>query len=234
MEKGKELTTISDKLAEYAQIGMRGVDPLDIKPPKIILMQKSSNLSDFVDSDGNNPKVGQFFHTGKLQILDTFECYFLVATKGEWVNRRAGKTESEPQYIAVGVTADELRPFGMNFRSSSLYALSSLFTAAASNKRPMFSIKCKVETKDLSNEKGAWTVPVVRVVELEADPKILNQLKAYAIGFDAKSEAIAREEEEDASFKEKVELFDEPKLDTDQGPTGKSTEPDVDSDEIPF
>jgi len=189
-------------LEALAKVGMKGVDPTDIRPPKVVLIQKSSTLADFVDTEGKNPKVGQFFHTGRLEILESFECYFLMATKGIWIDRRKPDNPEMDQYIAIGVTADDLRPFGMNFRSSSLFALSPLFTAAASNRRPMFSIKCKVETKQLQNEKGEWTIPVVRIVSLVDDAALLTELKGFALSFDAKTEVIAKDEDDPGSVRE--------------------------------
>lgn len=206
-EKNKDLVKFDNsKYKELAKVGMKGVDPADIRPPKILLMQKMSDREAFADKEGNQPKVGQYFHTGTQTIYDEFECYFIMATKGTWIDRRASEKEGreieKDQYVTIGVLADDMRPFGMTFRSSSLYTLSSLFTAAASNQRPMFSFKIKMETKELSNDQGKWLIPVARIVGQEEDEEKLNKLMDYAMRFDQKSNEYKKDDEENTQQNE--------------------------------
>jgi len=194
-----EVKIYSENLSDFSNLGMSGVDPADIQPPKILLMQKSSNVNDFSTRDGKHPAYGQFFNTGTMEIYDDFECYFLIATKGTFFNKEKG--EEMPQYLTIGVLSTNPSMesvFGYNFRASASYALSPLFTAARTNRQPMFAIKCKVETKELTNAKGqAWRIPVVRVGEFEKDSKILSVLYALAKGFDIKSDKLVTDLEED-------------------------------------
>jgi|SRR3990167_1860775 len=185
------------ELAKDSMTGMSKVDMADIRPPQILLIQKSSELADFVDTQGNQPKVGQFFHTGKMEILDSFECYFLFAAKGKYVNKIKPEEGEKDQYRTIGASADDLSTFGMVFRSSALFCLSGLFTASLSQKRPMFSIRVKIETKTLENEKGKWFVPVCRIQEPEQDFDKLKVLAEIAKRYDRKADVIVSDEEEE-------------------------------------
>lgn len=194
--KDKQIVTYNDeKLKAMAQVGMKNVDPKDIRPPQILLTQKSSNFDQMVDTMGNNPKPGQFFDTGKLKILPEFECYFVFAAKSKYTDRNKPDRGELDQYKAVGVL-DDGSIFGMTFRSSGLYTLSPLFSLTASQMRPMFSIRVKMETKKLENELGQWYVPVCRIVSMESDGKKLAQLEEIALQFDKNSDVVFKEDEE--------------------------------------
>jgi hypothetical protein len=176
-------------------VGMAGVDPADIRPPQILLIQKSSELGDFVAQDGENPKIGQFFHTGKNQTLSEFDCYFVFAAKGKFVNRKKDGNPVQDQYSAIGLYADDLSMFGMKFRSNALYALSPLFTAVVAQKKPMFALRVHVDTKELKGDKGTWHIPVVHVIGPETDGVRLMELEMTARRFD-RQVAVAPTEDE--------------------------------------
>ncbi len=196
------------ELERDSMLGLSQVPLTDIRPPQILLIQKSSELADFADTEGNQPKIGQFFHTGKMQILDSFECYFLLAAKGKYINKIKPEEGEKDQYKAIAVMADDLSIFGMVFRSSALFALSPIFTASLSQKRPMFSIRAKIETKSLSNDKGTWFVPVCRIQETENDQGKLAKLYEMAKRYDAKAKEFVpdtetEENELDETIKDK-------------------------------
>jgi hypothetical protein len=191
---GKEIMQI---FSGDLNVGMAKVDPLDIRPPMILLVQKSSAVEDFVDQDGQTPKVGQFFHNGKMEILDSFECYFLFAAKGTYVNKRKPEEGERPQYKAIGAMADDLTLFAMNFRSSALYTLSGVFMVTKAMCRPMYSLRCLVEVKGLENEQGKWWIPVIRRIEPEKDAEKLKRLQKMARALDSKAERIVADDEEE-------------------------------------
>jgi len=176
------------RLKANVKVGMRGVDPADIRPPRMLLLQKSSELSQYVDVGGVRAKVGQFFHTGKLNISDTFQCYFVFAAKTKYTDKRKQEEGEKDQYQAIGVMADDLSLFAMVFRSSSLYTLSPLFSVAASLSRPMYSFLCEIETKELSGDKGTWFIPVLRIKKPEKDPGKLVLLEEKARALDLRAD----------------------------------------------
>lgn len=192
-KKGEETQLIVQnrgKLASMSGIGMENVDPIDIKPPQILLVQKSSNIGEMIDRNtGKTPLFGQFFHTGKQEILDFFDCYFIYAAKQEWIDRRKGG-EPVPQYAAVGMMIEpdkSLSLIGMKFRKTSYYALSSLFTQATSQKLPMFMFKCHVTSKLINGQKGDYHVVSVKTDGIEEDEITFRELYDMAAKFSEKS-----------------------------------------------
>jgi len=183
------------RLKENAALGMRGVDPADIRPPSILLAQKSSDFSMMIDRNGNVAQIGQYFHTGKLQVFCAFEGYILYAAKSKYLDKRNLGKGKQDQYKILGVMADDFSLFAMTFKSSSLYCLTSLFGIAASNQRPLYSYRIRMETKELSGEKGTWTVPVCRIVAPEKDTEKLLMLEDQARAFDKKVPVEENEEE---------------------------------------
>lgn len=205
-EADKDIVLSADSLGQYSGVGMSKVDPMDILPPQVLLIQKTSDMSMMQDLQGKLPKLGQFFHTGKKQIYDTFDAYIVFAGKSEYTDRRKTNPDgSHPimrQYKIIGAMKEDLSMFGMSFRSTAFYALSSLFTISKTQHKPMFAFNITLENKKLSSDKGDWFVPVVRVKELEADPHILQELLSMALSFEKKAEQVV-ESTEPAPWDEK-------------------------------
>jgi len=185
----------ADKLKKLSGVGMSRVDPTDILPPRILLAQKSSALTEMVDKTGKEIKAGQFYHTGKKEIMEKFECFFLFAAKKKYVDGRKPDEGEKDMYQAIGVMKDDLSLFGMSFRSSALYALSGLFTATQSQQAPMFGFNCTVESKMLEGKLGTWYVPVIRVGDLVNDKDKFEALFAQAKHFDDKADVIINNQE---------------------------------------
>ena len=185
-----------DRLAKNARVGMSGVDPLDIRPPTILLAQALSDFTVLVDTKGKTTKVGEYFHTGKLKILKTFDAYILFAAKGTYIDKRAKPPVEKQIYRVLGVMADDFSLFAMSFKSSYLYTLSSLFSVANAQKRPMYSFRITFEVKELSNDDGKWFVPVCRIKGTEKDPEKLILLEDLARDFDKKGEDVVEDRNE--------------------------------------
>jgi len=209
--KDKEKKEIVLYNKEYLQsqqgVGMSRVDPKDIRPPEVRLIQKSSDFTSFVDSKGKVPITGQFFHNGRLEIFDTFECYLIFAAKSVYIDKRKPEEGEKEQYRAIGVMADDFSLFGMVFRSSALHTLSPLFTATVAGKRPMYSIKARFETKELQGEKGTWRIPVLRIVGFEEDPKKLKELEEMALRYDLNADKIVEQKEEEETEEQIDDIF---------------------------
>lgn len=192
MEKDEKEKQAKNALAKFdpehlkinQSIGMKGVDPKDIRPPTVILMNALSKVESFTDEDGNHPKAGEFFHNGTLRILNDFECYIIWAGKGTFVDKRKPENGEQEVYRAIGIMADDFSIFGMRFKVSSLYTLSPLFTAVTANKRGMYSIKCKIGSKFISGKKGDWFIPTLSVTGFENDPAKLEILEKNALNYD--------------------------------------------------
>lgn len=227
----KKEETIKNKIVKFGEnqlkeeqgVGMRNIDPLDIRPPSILLVQGLSDVSLMLDKNGSAPKIGQYFHSGRLEIFDNFECYFLYAAKSSYIDRRHPEEGEKYQYKAIGAMADDLSTFAMTFKGSAVYTMSTLFTASVGLKRPMYSIKIKMETKELQNEKGTWKIPVIRLVKEDADFLKYEKLSQMAKAIDRKfkEESPEIEEEDTQIVKDAKEVFKPPEK-------GKA------ADDIPF
>lgn len=197
-EEGKQTALVAlESLRSMAGMGMSHVDKADIRPPQVLLVQKSSNLDEMVDITGAKPSFGQFFDTGARKIMDSFDCYVVFAKKGTWVSRRKPELGEQDQYSMIGVMKESRRVFGMLLRSSARFALNNLFSTAIDQRYPMFAFNVHVETKKLSNNEGEWVVPVFRVGQLEADGEMLSYLMNVAKQFDSQADKINLDEEAD-------------------------------------
>lgn len=233
----KDITKYDDKrLEELSTLGMEQVDPADIRPSQILLVQKLTDTDELIDMEGNQPKVGEYFHTGTMKILDSFECYIVRAAKSKYIDRRYPEKGLLDQYRVVGVL-DDGSVFGMTLRSSASYALSKLFSTAFSNKRPLFSIRVKMETKELENKQGKWFIPVCRIVAMEQDPVKLSMLEGVVMRLPkpGTNEIIEQDEETpetpDKQIASESVIKEEPVVEP--NPTDENLEV-VDVDKVPF
>lgn len=198
IEKPKEKALVApdnEQLKKNQTLGMADVDPQDIRPPMVILMNALSSFSSFTDEEGNHPEAGEFFHNGTLRILKDFDCYFIWAGKGVFIDKRHPEDGEKKMYRVIGIMADDSSIFGMRFKVSSLYALSPLFTAVTANKRGMYSIRCKMEAKLITGKKGSWFVPTLSVTGFENDVEKLKILEAQAMIYDRMGAKAAPKDE---------------------------------------
>jgi hypothetical protein len=219
----------ASRLQNNMSLGMEGVDKADIRPPTVLLIQAISKKADFMDAEGKNPKEGQFFHNGTLKILDSFECYFVWAAKGQIENKREPEEGPLRVYRAIGVMADDFSVFGMIFKSSSLYALTPLFTAVSAKKRGMYTIRCKVEAKFIKGQKNEWYVPTVKVAAFEDEAGKLIALEALATQYAKMAgRGVVDEDGSGSDDEEPLEAGLEPT------PEKEKNDEKIETSEIPF
>src|SRR3990167_3145453 len=214
MTNKKIITYNNERLHQMAHVGMKSVDPRDIRPPQILLIQSNTNTREMVTPAGKFPFAGQYFHTGKLEIHDEFECYFIHAAKGTYIDKRKPEAGVKNQYQVIGVM-DDMSIFGILFRSTSYWTLSKLFSISVSQNRPMFSMRVKMEKKELENSQGKWFIPVCRIMGVEADSSKLSQLEEIALRFDSMATTSIPEEDNDEP--KKIEADIESSLPTQEG-----------------
>ena len=190
------LTVKEQRLADL-KVGMQRVDPSDIRPPAVLLRQKSSEAEAYKDAKGKMAKLGEYYHTGRQTIMDKVGCYFVFAAKSMAKNKRKPDEPEKPLYRAIGCMADDLTPFSMIFRSSSLYTLSPLFTYAVSHNKPMYAVQCTLTTKELSNTEGSWHIPVLSIEGIETKDAKLDKLYELAKQLDSKAQEVVDTDEDD-------------------------------------
>lgn len=184
-------------------IGLK-IEKSDIKPPTIILIQKSSDTSKMTTAEGEVPKPGEYFHTGRLEIMKEFNCHFIFVAKSFYHDKRKPEGEPKPQFKAIGVMADDFSVFGMTFKGTYLYTLSSLFTAVTSQEKPMFLFKCRMEAKQISGAKGDWFVPVLRLEGIEEDENKIKILEEIAKTYDKAKPIVEENENEEKVSPEEI------------------------------
>jgi hypothetical protein len=131
--------------------------------------------------------------------MDSFNCNFVFAAKGQYVSRYQENNVTLDKYTALGVMEDRSL-FGMTFRSSSLYALSPLFQAASPDypkEYPLFLFNCQVETKLIEGKKGSWYIPVIRVGKWVDDSERFDYLYQLAKKFEQQAEAVVSQLDEE-------------------------------------
>ena len=193
-EENAALASLAE-LKGMSRIGMSHVDPGDIRPANVLLIQKLSDTAELTDFEGNKPNVGQFFDTGRRVIMDSFDCYVVFAKKGTYVDRRKPEEGNKPMYSMIGVMKEDMKMFGMILRSSASYSLSNLFSTAVSQEVPMFAFNIHVEQKELTNKDGSWFVPVFRVGQVESDREAIDNLFNVAKRFDSQADKVTLEDD---------------------------------------
>ena len=101
-------------LATYDQMRMRknfslgttGVDPSDVMPSMVKLVQGTTDLDRVKDSEGISAKVGQFFFYGDKSILDSIEGYILNLAKVNDPYNNKDNGQPEKMYRVIGIFSD--------------------------------------------------------------------------------------------------------------------------------
>ena len=251
-EASKELVVLdSNLLAADSRIGMDGVDKKDIRPPQILLVQKTSDATKMKNAEGLKPDPGQFFHSGRGQIMDEFECYIVYAAKSKYFDKRAfNKAKSDfelgngqapeemkfwkDKYTVLGVLADDFSLFGMDFRSGAMYTLFPFFGRAISNKRPYWSLKIKITSEHFKGKFGEWETPIVTVIAAIQDMETYHQVKSFASQFEKMSvKDLEDKDEEDEIDKTRRELENAQAAPTEEELKNNKQEK-VNPDDVPF
>ncbi len=82
VKKETELATYDQmRMRKNFSLGTTGVDPSDVMPSMVKLVQGTTDLDRVKDSEGISAKVGQFFFYGDKSILDSIEGYILNLAK---------------------------------------------------------------------------------------------------------------------------------------------------------
>lgn len=182
-EKADKALQTLDDMRKNLSMGMKQVDPNDIRPPRVILVQNIKDKTELKDNSGKECPDGSYFNSGTNEIFEKLDCYFIYAKKGVHVNKLHEDWGELPKYDAIAVNTKG-KMFAITFKNTSRNALSKVFTAVSSQRYPMFAFKCSLETKMISDDGKSWYISVVRVGEIEPDQGRLNRLMKMAQRFD--------------------------------------------------
>lgn len=189
-ELKKNLPAIYDqaRIAKNASLGTSGIDPADVMPSEVALVQGSSNFARVVAEDGTQAKVGQFFFRGDKSIHETVVGYALSLSK---VNDTFNQNEDgsyQKMYRMIGVFEDLKTPFTMNFRRAAIATIKAFLSNVFSQKRGIYTFKIEISYEQrqavIDGKQVNYLVPIVTIKEKLADAKLLAMLEGGVLKYD--------------------------------------------------
>lgn len=237
LERDKKVKKEEKALVTYDQVrmsknvalGTAGIDPADVMPVQVKLVQGSSDFSKLIDESGTQAKVGQYFFMGDKSIHETVKCYVLSLAKVNDPFNPRDDGSFEKMYRMIAVFDDLKTPFTMNFRRGAIYTIKSLISNVFSQKRGVYTFKIELSYEQRKGKEGNYLVPVVKIIKNEDVPEILNMLERGAQKYEYLSKIMG---DEDLMVKRapktEIEPIEEPVDETKK--LGESVNPD----DIPF
>lgn len=161
-------------------LGISNIDPEDITPSKIKLVQGTSDTDKLISSTGERAKIGQFFYFGTRQILDSVDGYIINLSKiDDPFNKRADGT-SEKMYQAIGVFEDLATSWLFEFRRGAIATVKNFLTQVFVELRGIYTYKIRITSETKKGEKGNYLVPVINIIKKEDDSNKLARLESEA------------------------------------------------------
>jgi len=194
------------KLAAYDPIRMRknfslgatGIDPTDIMPSMVKLVQGTTDLDRVKDNEGVSAQVGQFFFYGDKSILDAIDGYILNLAKVDDPYNKKNDGTPEKMYRVIGIFSDLLTPFVMYFRRGAINTVKNLLGNVFANLRGVYTFKIQIKTEQRKGEKGNYMTPVIGIVDKENELTILEILEKEARKYEYLSKLAGGEDFIDA------------------------------------
>jgi len=182
------------RMRKNFSLGTAGIDPTDVMPSMVKLVQGTTDLDRVKDNEGVSAKVGQFFYYGDKSILDTIDGYALNLAKVDDPYNKKSDGQSEKMYRVIGIFNDLLTPFVMYFRRGAINTVKNLLGNVFANLRGVYTFRIAISTEQKKGEKGNYMTPVIRIVDKENDPKTLEILEKEARKYDYLSKMAGGED----------------------------------------
>jgi hypothetical protein len=179
MDQNQITTNQSNQLAKIEDqvfFGLFDIEPDDILPAPVKLIQGSSDLTKYASVDGNRAVPGQFYFYSKKLLLDKFDCYFITIFKQP---DRFSKN-NDMSYVAVGVMDDLDLVFQMDFKKAAIPSIKHVISLSFFNQMPIYGIKVNVSSDQRKGQKGSYYVPKITFVKVESDLDKLEKLSALS------------------------------------------------------
>jgi len=179
MSKTNELAIKdSEVLAMFqadAQMGLEDAGDAGSTPMLVMLSSQSSAIKeDEKDAEGNDLKIGNFFHTGTRLQYASPEVNILYI-KEAYLPKFQKPDETALNYVIGGIIRDETKaPFIMYIKGmslSSFFEFKADIARVTGNKQqpiPLYALIVKM-TKDVKESKGFGKVNTVKVAILRSD-----------------------------------------------------------------
>ena len=168
------------RMRKNFSLGATGIDPTDIMPSMVKLVQGTTDLDRVKDNEGVSAQVGQFFFYGDKSILDAIDGYILNLAKVDDPYNKKNDGTPEKMYRVIGIFSDLLTPFVMYFRRGAINTVKNLLGNVFANLRGVYTFKIQIKTEQRKGEKGNYMTPVIGIVDKENEPTILEILEKEA------------------------------------------------------
>ena len=180
-KKDTAITTYDkERFKKNVSLGISGIDPADVMPPMIKLVQGSTDFSRVVDIEGETAKPGEFFFMDDKTIHSSVIGYVLNLSKvNDPYNPRDDGTY-EKMYRLVGVLENLKTTFTLNFRRGAINTVKNFLGNVFSSYRGAYTFKIEITSEQKKGEKGNYLLPVISIKEKLSDPKILSLLETGA------------------------------------------------------
>ena len=175
MDENKTNENQNTQIVKYKKdifYGLFDVEPDDILPAPVKLIQGTSDLTKFVSTDGTNAIPGQFYFYSKKLLMDDFVCYFITIFK----QPDRFSNNNDLTYVGVGVLDDLKTIFQMDFRKAAIPSIKHVISLSFFNQMPIYGIKVKVSSEQRKGKKGSYYIPKITFVKVESDLNKLDEL----------------------------------------------------------
>jgi len=179
MDENQITTNQSNQLAKVKDevfFGLFDIEPDDVLPAPVKLIQGSSDLTKYVSADGYRSVPGQFYFYSKKLLLDKFDCYFITIFKQP---ERFSKN-NDISYVAVGVMDDLDLVFQMDFKKAAIPSIKHVISLSFFNQMPIYGIKVNVSSDQRKGQKGSYYIPKISFVKVESDLDKLEKLSSLS------------------------------------------------------
>jgi len=179
MDQNQITTSESSQLVKVKDevfFGLFDIEPDDILPAPVKLIQGSSDLTKYVSADGYRALPGQFYFYSKKLLLDKFDCYFITIFKQP---DRFSKN-NDMSYVAVGVMDDLDLVFQMDFKKAAIPSIKHVISLSFFNQMPIYGIKVNVCSDQRKGQKGSYYIPKITFVKVESDLDKLEKLSSLS------------------------------------------------------
>jgi len=248
MDQNQITTNQSNQLAKVKEevfFGLFDIEPDDVLPAPVKLIQGSSDLTKYVSADGYRSVPGQFYFYSKKLLLDKFDCYFITIFKQP---DRFSK-DNDLSYVAVGVLDDFSSIFQMDFKKAAIPSIKHVISLSFFNQMPIYGIKVNVSSDQRKGKKGSYYIPKISFVKVESDLDKLDKLSdlskkyASAISYFKRElvegrnfDNLEEEEADDSQKKENAEEIDIDEVEREMAKQKEAEGKELEADEndLPF
>lgn len=196
-EANESALVAADLFKADALVGLEEVNKEDLPIPTLRLLQKSSD--EVVLPDGSRAAPGQFFFPALNKAWNNPEVVFIKAKKVEMVSKYQNN-QMVDRWALLGVIPElDNTPFMLFTPVTSNMSAASFVQNVMVSKRPMFSFKVKLESRQIENKKGVFYIISFKNMHPISDLGEYEFLKTIATNFNSRVNLETKEDPDNPS-----------------------------------